>query len=312
MPGIPKNKYKLIISLPKVLKHFREDIGQNFGASTKFSFMKAYISKIGEDVDVLEKLMDILTNEEKNELEGSPAYERIKLIIQLKSPRAGTNISAPTQQQSTPDQPESIKSEPILQLVDRYLEQFVKDYKRNRQREIPKSSYNESKRACRVFAAIVGNMPSGNLKKDDVKKYNDLSFDLPKRLNKIQGFTHLTNEDILTHHFDEVIKITPELEDRKSNATLKKEFGSVKKFLDWMKLEGYTYDHLHLSSYIKQISVRSTQKEKPMLNADEYRLLFNSDKYLKGTQKNHRTFGSLSLGFSAGAESKKLQGVEKN
>ncbi|MCP3930567.1 MAG: hypothetical protein GY705_15875, partial [Bacteroidetes bacterium] len=306
MPGIPTDKFDLMLSMPNALKYFREEFEQKFDTSLKISFIKAYISKIGDDVDVLKQLMDLLTIEEKQDLAGSPAYERKLLILKLNSPNPDKETTkvpsqhSPIQNQPSPDQPQPIKSKTILELVDLYMKEFINDYERNKNRSMPKSSYNESSRSCRVLAAIVGNIQSRNLTTDDIEQYYEVSFLLPSRLNKIYGFTHLTNEQILIHHLDEIRKSSIDHQDRKKNATLKKEFGTVRKFLDWMRLKGYTHGHLNLSSFIKKIDVGSSQMEKPMLSTEDYKLYFNSHKYLKGKHKKPSDFWIPLIGIFTG------------
>jgi integrase len=113
----------------------------------------------------------------------------------------------------------------------------------------------------------------------------DISFKIPNRLNVLPGFTNMTNEEIITDHLKEIPNILSSdiTYETKSNATIKKEFSTIKKFLSWMKKEEFA--HTDLSQFIPSVSVDTTQKEKPMLTNDDYRLYFNSDKYLKGKHK---------------------------
>lgn len=268
VPGIPKDKFDLILSIPEALQGIRKNIGLH-GDDIKITWIHNYISKIGDDPDALTELMHHLSIEEKESLSDMPAFKRALLILRLKTNQhvnIPTSFATDAHSRSHETQPTTpictsknkAKSTKVSDLVEIYLREYKTDYRRNKNIDPPQNSINENQRALTTFSAILGDTKISLVTKEKIKFYINKSYTLPARLNKISGLTHIsTNEEILLHHMDKIDQIPEGQYPRKSNGTLKKEFGIVKQFLKWLHRE----DHLDrdFSVIIRGVSVSSSK-----------------------------------------------------
>jgi integrase len=319
MSGIPKDKYDLMLSIPKALNGIRENIGKH-GVNVKISWLDSYIAKIGDDPDVITELMQQLTEDEKKALSDMQSFKRALLILKLKTnppsnipiPSTDANNQSSETQYAPPKQVKKNKKKSIKldTLVNQYLDLYKIQYLRNKQTDSPKNSFTENKRPLTTFAAILGNIEPSSITKQHIKDYVDLSFRLPARLNKLPGFTHIsTNEEILSIYRNKLDQMDLNGYAKKANGSLSKEFNIVSNFLKWLHLE----DHLDrdFSGFLPSVSVSSTKKEKPMLTENDYKLFFNSDHYVHGKHKKPSDFWIPLIGIFTGCRIEEIASLFK-
>jgi hypothetical protein len=111
MIGLPKDKFDLILYLPTAVDLMREYYGGSYDSSL-IPQMSYYLSKLGDDPDVLSTFIELLTKEEKKQLSGYGPFKRATLILEFadnqdanlidtsNKPTPDTNTSPPS---TTPD-----------------------------------------------------------------------------------------------------------------------------------------------------------------------------------------------------------------
>ncbi len=312
MPGIPKDKIDLIISMPDALAGLRENIGIH-GMEVLSSWFISYISKIGNDPDVIRTLIENLSEEEIDAIKDSKAFKRIAVIQELQKQQQTVHTDSAYQtinQTTEKHSPPPLESKSLNILIQDFLDHYTTEYRRNKKIEPPTSSFREINRALSTFSAILKNKSSTNISKKDIKYYVDMSFELPRRLNKIQSFTHMTNEEILTKYSSNLKKLSVKNHDKKSNASIKKEFSTVKKFLKWIKREDYSISDL--SDFIPPVSVSTTQKPKGLFTDNDFKLYFNSKFYIEGLHRKPSDYWIPLIAIFTGCRVEEIASLNKS
>lgn len=315
MIGLPHDKYDRILYMPKAVELLRE----YYGASSDNSLIPRidhYLSKLGEDPDVLFEFIKHLSNDEKDALVDFPHYKRAVLILDL-AMRCTPVVAAHQPHVGIPPASAKASSAHTIQensiniriLGEKFLKEYEMEYRRDKKTDVPKSSMMENQRAISVFLSIVGDISSSEITKDHIKSYGNISYSLPARLNSIKGFGGMTNEEILRNHWRKVVEGDYSQYPKKNNGTLKKEFGTVKQFLRWLKKEAYINQELW--EFIPNVSTSHSKNDRELLTQEDYRLFFNSSYYIQGKHKKPSDYWIPLIGIFTGCRVEEIASLFK-
>jgi len=332
MIGLPKDKFDLILYLPTAVDLMREYYGGSHDNSL-VPQMSHYLSKLGDDPDVLSTFIELLTLEEKNQLSGYGPFKRATLILEFADnheanltaasnktiPNANALTSSTTPEihelQSSLNEikdtlaDDGLKKITIAKAVKTYLQWYIDDQKENKNKKVPPKTKDDKERTLKSFSVILGgnrllkSLNQAIIENEYVAKVKRIPQRLANIYPKPRG---RKNFEILADHLDEIIKIgTTEARKSKSNDTLNREFVSIKMFLTWA--EERFYVSKGLGNFIPSMSAGKDKKAAdPSFTENDLALLFNSKHYTQGRLKKPSDYWMPLLGLFTGARGNEL------
>ncbi len=288
--GKPKGKIDLILHLPKAVGRIRELYGVS-GDDSTIPYMSHYLSKLGDDPDVVAEFISHLTEDEKKKLTEFEPYKRACLIIKYHQ-----NHTQPVKNQrveTIPVNPNELTKISISKAIDTYYKWYISDREENKNKKVPPKTKDDKTRTLKTFCIILKkhqhlyDLTPGIIENEYVVKAKRI----PARLNNIYKYHPAKkNHEILELHIDEILNIGI-TKDRfkKSNDTLNREFVSIKMFLKWA--EERNYIKTGLGNFIPSMAENTENAQpKPTFTDNDLTLLFNSKHYTQGTFTNMSDF----------------------
>ena len=176
-------------------------------------------------------------------------------------------------------------------LLSELTEKFISEKKINWGDKQKESNENKDYRPKIIlFIEIVGNKQGNQLTKQDVIKYKESLFKIPRNKSKVKIYRDKSVTELINSEIPE--------NDLLSKTTVKNHFVVIGAFLDWIGQNGYCDSSLRtpLHGVIKKTKLDSDYRD--VFTEDDLKLLFNNDYYFRN---KHATASKYWVSLFTGA-----------
>ena len=179
-------------------------------------------------------------------------------------------------------------------LLSELTEKFISEKKINwgdKQKE--SNEHKDYRPKIFLFIEIVGNKQGNQLTKQDVIKYKESLFKIPRNKSKVKIYRDKSVTELINSEIPE--------NDLLSKTTVKNHFVVIGAFLDWIGQNGYCDSSLRtpLHGVIKKTKLDSDYRD--VFTEDDLKLLFNNDYYFRNKHTTASKYWVSLLGLFTGA-----------